>query len=84
MTRMMQTRGSSRLVHDFARNLKTLREAQGLSQEALAGKAGLDRTYVSSCERGERNVTLVTLEKLSAALSVSPQSLLFDGGSNGE
>jgi len=79
----MRPNNSSQLVHDFARNLKTLREAQGLSQEALAGKAGLDRTYVSSCERGERNVTLVTLERLSAALGVLPHSLL-DGEVDGE
>ena len=80
---MMRPNHGSRLVHYFARNLKTLREAQGLSQEALAGKAGLDRTYVSSCERGERNVTLVTLERLSAALGVLPHSLL-DKGSGDE
>lgn len=75
----MRPNHGSQIVHDFARNLKTLREAQGLSQEVLAGKAGLDRTYVSSCERGERNVTLVTLDRLSTALGVLPRSLLDEG-----
>ncbi|WP_215748831.1 MULTISPECIES: helix-turn-helix domain-containing protein [unclassified Gluconobacter] len=78
----MRPNHGSQLVHYFARNLKTLREARGLSQEALAGKAGLDRTYVSSCERGERNVTLVTLDRLSVALGVLPHSLLDKGSSD--
>lgn len=78
----MQTNHVSHLVHCFSRNLKALREAQGLSQESLAGKAGLDRTYISSCERGERNVTLATLDRLSAALGVSPNSLLDCGAGN--
>lgn len=69
----------SALVQAFARNLRALREARGLSQEALADKAGLDRTYVSSCERGERNVTLATLERLVGALEVNAEALLADG-----
>lgn len=66
----------SALVRAFAANLKRLREAKGLSQEELAHRAGLDRTYVSSCERGIRNATLASVEKLAAALEVPPRSLL--------
>lgn len=66
----------SLLVKEFARNLKAQREARGLSQEALADRAGLDRTYVSSCERGQRNATLSTIEKLAAALDVLPKDLV--------
>ncbi len=54
----------------FGRRLRELRRAHGLSQEELAFRAGLHRTYVSSAERGERNVSIVNLEKLANALSV--------------
>ena len=52
----------------FGRRLRELRQASGLSQEELAFRAGLHRTYVSSAERGQRNVALVNLEKLAQAL----------------
>ena len=64
------------LVQTFARNLRTYREQAGLSQEGLADKAGLDRTYVSSCERAKRNATLQTVERLAHALGLSPVELL--------
>lgn len=52
----------------IAKNLRELRRASGLSQEELADRAGLHRTYVSSVERGERNLTVGSLEKLATAL----------------
>lgn len=60
----------------LALNLRTLRQAKGLSQEALADLAGLHRTYVSSVERCERNATLDTLDRLAAALGILPADLL--------
>ena len=54
----------------FGQRLRQLRRARGWSQEELAFRAGLHRTYVSSTERGQRNVALVNLEKLSKALEV--------------
>ncbi len=54
----------------FGQRLRELRRARGLSQEELAFRAGLHRTYVSSAERGQRNVALVNLEKLSRALEI--------------
>ncbi len=53
-----------------------MRRARGLSQEELAHDAGLDRTYVSSCERGRRNIGLLNIYRLAAALRVSPEELL--------
>lgn len=57
-------------------NLKRLREAKGLSQEALAFEAGLHRTYVSGVERGVRNPTVTVLEKIALALKVTAAELL--------
>ena len=51
-------------------NLRRLRVARGLSQEALAVDAGIDRTYVSRLERKMENPTVAVLEKLAAALCV--------------
>ena len=60
----------------FGARLRELRSARGLSQEALALAAGLDRTYVSSAERGRRNVSLLTIHRLADALEVRPEDLL--------
>jgi transcriptional regulator with XRE-family HTH domain len=60
----------------FARNLRKERLAKGLSQEALADKAGLHRTYVGSVERGERNITLINAEKLAHALDIELADLV--------
>ena len=60
-----------------ARNLRRLRVRLGLSQEALAVDAGIDRTYVSRLERGLENPTVGVLERLSLALSSDIRDL-FD------
>lgn len=54
----------------FGRRLRGIRQERGLSQEELAFKAGLHRTYVSSAERGKRNVGLVNVERLAHALDI--------------
>lgn len=56
----------------FGKRLKEIRISRGLSQEALAFEAKLDRTYVSSCERGQRNISLDNIHRLARALRVSP------------
>ncbi len=52
------------------RNIKKEREAKGWSQEELADRAGLHRTYVSGVERGVRNPTVTVLERMAQALSL--------------
>ncbi|MCH7481084.1 MAG: helix-turn-helix transcriptional regulator [Chloroflexi bacterium] len=60
----------------FAQNLRSMRLSQGLSQEALAGLAGLHRTYIGSVERGERNISLDNMERLAIALGIPVYKLL--------
>ena len=60
------------------RNIRRLRRERGLSQEDLADEIGVHRTYMGGVERGERNLTLRTLERLADRLGVSPLSLLAD------
>ena len=55
----------------FGDRVRKLRVAQGLSQEVLAQKAGLHRTYIGGVERGERNVSLINIEKIASALNLS-------------
>ncbi len=59
----------------FGTALRTLREDRGYSQEALAERAGLHRNYVGGVERGERNVALENIVKLTQALSVLTKDL---------
>jgi transcriptional regulator with XRE-family HTH domain len=64
----------------LAGNLRRLRKARGLSQDALAFEAGINRTYIGAVERGERNVSLDNIVRLAAALGVSPAELLVQPG----
>ena len=60
----------------FATHVRAARKAAGLSQEQLAGEAGLHRTYVGSIERAERNVSLDNIERIAAALRTQASELL--------
>jgi len=62
-----------RIRKDFGKRLRQLRKARGFSQESLALASNLDRTYVSSVERGERNISLINIYKMALALGVSPK-----------
>jgi transcriptional regulator with XRE-family HTH domain len=57
-----------------------LRVAQGISQEDLALRAGLDRTYVGNVERAQSNVALLTLARIAAGLNTTLMSLLREAG----
>lgn len=60
----------------FARNLRLLRQAKGLSQEELAHRADVDRTYVSSLERSVYSPSIEVLDRLATVLGVEPADLL--------
>lgn len=60
----------------FGERVRSRRQELGLSQEKLAERAGLDRTYIGGVERGERNVALVNIYRIAQALGVKPSKLV--------
>ena len=74
----MPTKVSSRLLTRVGDRLREARHRKQLSQEAVALAAGLARSYVSGIERGEFNVSLLTLSRIAKVLGVR-LSLLLDG-----
>jgi transcriptional regulator with XRE-family HTH domain len=69
---------TSKIKTAFGDRLRGIRQGAHISQERLAEIAGLHRTYVSSVERGERNVSLETIERLAIALGCTMSSLMPD------
>jgi len=59
--------------------IKAIREIAGMSQKDLAYTADLDRSYIASVESGHRNVSIVNIEKIAAALGVSVKEFFNDG-----
>jgi transcriptional regulator with XRE-family HTH domain len=59
----------------FGLTLRTLRKLRGFSQEELALRCNLHRTYIGGIERGERNVALLNILKIASALNISPCQL---------
>jgi transcriptional regulator with XRE-family HTH domain len=70
---------SQPMAQILANNIRSFRKANKLSQEDLADKCDLHRTYVGSVERGERNVTLSTLEVFADAFGIGVPELLTQG-----
>ena len=69
---------AARVQRMFGRAIRARREALRISQEELADRAGLHRTYIGDVERGERNISLVNIVKLAKALGVRPGALFHD------
>lgn len=76
MQRYKFRNSNSELIRILSENLRRLRKDRGLSQEDLADRCGLHRTYIGSVERGERNVTLGSLEVIANSLGISVPELL--------
>ena len=71
----MKKKGRADIRERFGFAVKARREELGITQEELAHRAGIHRTYLSDTERGTRNVSLVSIEKLAAALEMSLSEL---------
>ena len=67
---------NSQILKRFARNVRNLRTEKGWTQEELAKRADLHRTYIGSIERHERNVSLVNVENIAKALGVQARELI--------
>ena len=72
----MPTRAHHPLLTRVGTRIRKIRTERGLSQEAVAHAADMDRSYLSGLERGEFNVSLLALAKIARALKVPPASLL--------
>ncbi len=59
------------ILNLFGDRIRELRKAKGISQEELAHKASLHRTYIGMIERAEKNITLINVEKIANALNVT-------------
>ena len=62
----------------LAKNMRRLRAARGLTQEALAHECGINRTYLSSVERSERNLSVDNIARIAMGLRIEPWKLLRD------
>ncbi len=74
----MDRKQEAQIQKHFGQRVRELRKEKGLSQEALALACHLDRTYIGGVERGERNISLINIHTIAAALSV-PATELLDG-----
>ena len=63
------------VAKSFGLRVRELRKSRGLSQEAFADIAGLDRSYIGGVERGARNISLVNIKRISIALEISMEEL---------
>ncbi len=72
----MRGGGSSEIKLRFGKRVRAIRAERGLSQEDLALRCDLDRSYIGGVERGERNVSLVNIHKIAKALDIRSRELL--------
>ena len=71
---------NSAVRHQFGETIRQERLTQNISQEDLAEKCGLHRTYIGSVERGERNLAIENIVKISSALGLKASELLKKSG----
>lgn len=67
---------NKRLSIKFGKRIRELRQSMNLSQETLAERAGVHRTYVGMIERGEKNITLSNISRFADALEVTIEELM--------
>jgi transcriptional regulator with XRE-family HTH domain len=72
----MGGRREAQIQKQFGERVREIRKQKKLSQEALALACDLDRTYIGGVERGERNISLINIYKIAAALGVPAKDLL--------
>lgn len=70
------------IARTFGQRVRALRMKRGISQEELADRCGVHRTYMGRIERGETNITLTNIHKVARGLGVSP-ALLVDEAKSG-
>lgn len=66
------------ITHIFSTNVKKYRLMKGLSQEDLAERSGLHRTYISAIECERRNISIENIQRIADALDIKPSTLLED------
>ena len=71
----MGKQSDEQIQQRFGQRVRELRKEKGFSQEALALTCDIDRTYIGGVERGERNVSLLNIQKIADALGVSAREL---------
>lgn len=81
MAKRSPTYAGDRVLVDLGAAIRRARTSGGLSQEALAAEAEIDRSYMGGIERGEHNLTVMNLKRIADALKLKPSQLLAEGGS---
>jgi transcriptional regulator with XRE-family HTH domain len=80
MPRVSGKEDNDQLLARLGAAVRLRRKTLAMSQEALADCAGIDRSHMGKIERGERNVTLLNLARIAAAMSISASELLASAG----
>lgn len=78
--RVSGTASDHKILASLGQAIRARRQQMGMSQEALAHLSGVDRSHMGKIERGERNVTLLNIERVARALEQRPSQLLIDAG----
>ena len=74
----MRSVDEAKILLEFGQRLKKIRAGKSISQEKLAEICDLDRSYIGSVERGERNISLINILKIAAALNTSAKNLITE------